>query len=82
MFWNVQKMPNILLQVNNLIFKNIDLRFLKRRQEIRLHAASPVMLILNIPRFLPSGLFHLTLVLAAVVITLVIVRHAGLLHLP
>jgi hypothetical protein len=40
------------------------------------------MLILYIPRFLPSGLFHLTLVLAAVVITLVIVRHAGLFHLP
>jgi hypothetical protein len=31
---------------------------------------------------LSSGLFHLTLVLTAVVITLVIVRHAGLLHLP
>lgn len=82
MFWNVQKMPNILLQVNNLIFKKYRLTFLKRRQEIRLNAALPVMLILNIPRFLPSSLFHLTLVLAAVVITLVIVRHAGLLHLP
>jgi hypothetical protein len=53
-----------------------------RRQGAFPEAASQNRSILYVPRFLPSGLFHLPLILTAVVITLVVVNHAGLLHMP